>query len=244
MEDDVQRAARVSRLIGLEPLQAGRGAADGLGRLCLALARSLPASGVAVTLVVDHRPDAVVAASDGTSERLVEVQLTVGDGPSLDAAAARRPVLEPDLAGVGAGRWPAFGSAAQDAGVRAVFAFPMQVGAARLGVLEIYRDTSGSLTREQLLDSLAFTQAALDAVLDGHDRSASQDGTLDEAMTRNAVLYQAQGMVMAQLGVTLVEALSLIRAHAFSHDQRLGDVARDILAGRISLGRDGPRHGG
>jgi hypothetical protein len=244
MGDASERAARVSRLIALEPPQAQPSAAEGLRRLCSALLRALPASGVAVTLIVDHRPDAVVAASDATSERLMDVQRTVGDGPSLDAAAARRPVLEPDLAGAGSGRWPAFGSAAQDAGVRAVFAFPIQVGEARLGVLEIYRDTSGSLTREQLLDSLAFAEAALETVLDGQERPASRDGTIDEAMARNAVVYQAQGMVMVQLGVTLIEALSLIRAHAFAHDQRLGEVAHEIVAGRLAVGRDGPRHEG
>lgn len=246
MEDDSERAARVSRLIEREPPQPAAGAVAGLRRLCSALLRAVRASGVSITLIVDHRPDAVVAASDETSERLTELQLTAGDGPCLDAAAARRPVLEPDLARAGARRWPAFGSAAQEVGVRAVFAFPMQVGEARLGVLEIYRDSAGSLTPAQLLDALAFAQAALETVLDGQERGdqGNSGSAVEQAVAHNTALYQAQGMVMVQLGVSLVEALSLIRAHAFAQDQRLGDVAGKIVAGKLVLGRDGPRHEG
>jgi hypothetical protein len=49
-------------------------------------------------------------------------------------------------------------------------------------------------------------------------------------------------MVMVQLGVTLVEALARIRAHAFAENLRLTDVARDIVGRKIRLGRDEP-HG-
>jgi GAF domain/ANTAR domain len=242
MADDLDRAARVQRLIELEASGAAPRLAGRLHRLCAALLRALPASGVAVTLIVDHRPDTVVAASDGTSERLAELQLTLGEGPCQDAAAARRPILEPDLTGPRTGQWPAFGSAAQELGVRAVFAFPMQVGEAQLGVLEAYRENPGSLTRDQFLEALAFARAALEMVLDGYDRDqASHGSAVDAALTRNTALYQAQGMVMVQLGVTLVEALSLIRAHAFAHDLRLGDVARDIVAGKLTLDGDSSR---
>lgn len=239
--DDDDRAARVQRLVN-GSASGGQDSAERLGELCTALALALPATGVAITMLVDHRPGAVIAASDTGSERLAELQLTLGEGPSIDAAQACRPVLEPHL-GARIGLWPAFGVGAQDAGVRAVFAFPMQVGEARLGVLEVYRDSAGSLTRDQLLDALAFTRAALDSVLDHPTDGDSWHGAaLTGLLARNSVLYQAQGMVMVQLGVTLVEALSRIRAHAFAENLRLTDVARDIVGRKIRLGRDEP-HG-
>jgi hypothetical protein len=238
--DEDDRAARVRRLVSSQATGA-HGSAEQLAQMCAALARALPATGVAITLIVDHRPGAVVAASDPLSERLAELQLTLGEGPSADAAEARRPVLEPDL-GARIGLWPAFGAGAQAAGVRAVFAFPIQVGEARLGVVDIYREETGSLTRDQLLDALAFARVALDSML---DNPAPGDGHAGEGLlARNSVLYQAQGMVMIQLGVSLVEALSRIRAHAFLHDLRLTEVAHDIVGGRVKLGMDEPHRDG
>jgi hypothetical protein len=42
-------------------------------------------------------------------------------------------------------------------------------------------------------------------------------------------------MVMVQLGVSLAEAMSRLRAHAYAHDRRLGDVARDVVARRLII---------
>src|SRR5450755_3611990 len=42
-------------------------------------------------------------------------------------------------------RWPVFAPAAATVGVAATFAFPVQVGGIRLGVLDLYRDTTGGL---------------------------------------------------------------------------------------------------
>ena len=44
-------------------------------------------------------------------------------------------------------------------------------------------------------------------------------------MADQSVLYQAQGMVMVQLGVDLAEAMARLRAHAYAVDRRLADVA-------------------
>jgi AmiR/NasT family two-component response regulator len=45
-------------------------------------------------------------------------------------------------------------------------------------------------------------------------------------------------MVMIQLGVSLAEAMSRLRAHAFAQERRLGDVARDVVARRLEFAPD------
>ena len=56
----------------------------------------------------------------------------------MDAFAQGRPVLVSDLAARSAElRWPAFAPAAVAAGALAVFAFPLQIGAIRVGVLSL-----------------------------------------------------------------------------------------------------------
>jgi hypothetical protein len=63
-------------------------------------------------------------------------------------------------------RWPVFAPAALHAGVRAVFALPLQVGGIRLGVLDLYRAQSGDLDREQLADALLLADTACALLLD------------------------------------------------------------------------------
>ena len=48
-------------------------------------------------------------------------------------------------------------------------------------------------------------------------------------------VYQAQGMVMVQLDVSLQEAMSRLRAYAYVNDRRLNDVAADIVTGKLRM---------
>ncbi len=51
-------------------------------------------------------------------------------------------------------------------------------------------------------------------------------------------VHQAQGMLMVDLGVNAEEAMARLRAHASANGRTLGDVARDIVAGSLTLDRD------
>ncbi|MDQ7810735.1 GAF domain-containing protein [Amycolatopsis sp. A133] len=81
-------------------------------------------------------------ATDHVSAGLEDLQLTVGEGPCLDAFASGGPVLIADLAAATA-RWPAFTPAACELGAAAVFSVPLQIGVVRLGSLDLYRETPG-----------------------------------------------------------------------------------------------------
>jgi hypothetical protein len=224
--------------------QPAAGALDGvvgaLRRLCSAAAGALAASGIGVSVLAEDGARGVAAASDPASERIEELQFVLGEGPCIDAFTSRRPVLVPDLTDEAANRWPAYTPAAHDEGVRAVFAFPLQVGAARLGVLDVFRARAGPLTGTELRQAFAFTDLAVRTLLDGQDDAipgAAADG-LDEAIEHNAELFQAQGMVMVQLGVPLAEALVRIRAYTYAENRCLTDVARDIVARRLHFDPD------
>jgi hypothetical protein len=179
----------------------------------------------------------VAAASDAASERIDELQFTLGEGPCMVAFTSRRPVLEPDLTAGGALRWPIYAPAVRAEGVLAAFAFPLQVGAARLGVLDFYRQHSGTLSTDELAEALTFADVATTMLLDGQEKAApgAAAAGLDEALEYRFELYQAQGMVMVQMYVSLVEALVVLRAYAFSHDRDLAEVARDVVTRGLRL---------
>ncbi|GLW29360.1 GAF and ANTAR domain-containing protein [Actinoplanes regularis] len=213
---------------------------DLLQRVCRAAVGALSACGAGISVMTADGTRGVSAASDPVSERIEELQFVLGEGPCLDAFASRRPVLTIDLSAAATYQWPVYAPAAQDGGVRAVFAFPLQVGAVRLGVIDIFRDRVGPLTDEELRTALGFAEVTVEALLDrqanGHFRDG--DGAAVLAVGRRAELFQAQGMVMVQLGVSIGEALARIRAYAYAENLSLDDVARDVVNRRLRLDGD------
>jgi hypothetical protein len=238
-----ERLAAVRALIAAEPELSPADAADridGLGRLCRAASRALPAWGAAVTVMTAEGVQPVAVASDLRTQALEEQQFSFGEGPCVDAFAERRPVLEPDLGLSAFARWPAYTPAAYEQGVRAVFAFPLQIGAARLGVLDVYLDRPGTLSAAAVVQALAFGEVALWILLEGQAETAvdrPEEG-LESAVDSRSELFQAQGMVMIQLGTSLSEAMSRLRAHAYAHNRRLGDIAADVVARRLHFQPD------
>jgi GAF domain-containing protein len=234
-----ERFVRVSLLIADEPSRPGdRGVAGILRRLCSAAGRALSASAAGVSVLAEGGMRGVAAVSEPDHQPLEELQFTLGAGPCLEAFATRQPVLVPDLADAAAGRWPGYAQALHDRGVRAVFAFPLQIGAARLGALDVFRGEPGALTAGEFRDALTFADVAVTTLLDGQARAApgaAADGLDDEVVGQRAELFQAQGMVAVQLGISLVDALARLRAHAYAEDRALGDVACDVVARRLSF---------
>jgi hypothetical protein len=216
-----------------------------LRRLCRAVVVALAGSGAGLSVMAEDGLRGVTTGSDAVAEQLEELQFVVGEGPCIDALSSGRPVFVPDLTDGATRRWPAYAPAAYDGGVRAVFAFPLQVGAAQLGIMDVFRGRPGPLTADEVGQALTFAEIAVTTLLDGQDDAypGAPAAGLDEAIDGRAVLFQAQGMVMVQLGVSLAAALTRIRAYAFAHDRPLGEVARDIVARRLVLDRDAPPSG-
>lgn len=242
MKDPAGQFDRVWALIAAEPADHDDrpGVVGWMQRLCRAAATALPATGVGVSVMDGEGQPATVAASGPHSATVEDLQFVVGEGPCIDAYRDGRPVFAPDLTVAARVRWPGYAPAAQEHGVRAAFAFPLQIGAARLGALDVYRDRPGNLSPETTAEALTFADAAMTGLLNAQqDTNQGDDAlTLDEALDNRFELYQAQGMAAIQLGVGLHEAMIRIRAHAYAHNRALGDVADDIITRKIVLETD------
>jgi hypothetical protein len=124
-----------------------------------------------------------------------------------------------------------------------MFAFPLQVGAARLGALDVYRDQPGALSAWALSRALAYADVAMKTVLDAQEAVGDTGAWLStDGDDIHFEVYQAQSMVMIQLGVGAAEALSRMRAYAYANNRRLGQVSEDILGRRLTLEPDKPGH--
>lgn len=208
-----------------------------LQRVCRAAARDLPAMGVGISLLSSGQDPLPVAADSETSARVEDLQFLMGEGPCIDAYASRGPVLVPDLSAVTT-TWPGYAPAAHAQGVRAVFAFPLQIGAARLGAMDVYLDHTGLLAPEALARALTFAEVTRDGLLDRGTEQIGSGDSLDDLQGNRLEIYQAQGMLMALLGVDAEQALVRLRAHAYAHNRPVIDVARDIIMRKLTLESD------
>lgn len=204
-------------------------------RLCDLCAEVTHMSGAGIMLMAGDMPLGSVCTTDKVSAIIEELQYGLGEGPCVDAYHQGRPVLEPDLAEPAMSRWLAFAGPAVEAGVRAIFGFPLQVGAVRLGALNLYCDRPGSLSDEQHADALVMAEVAAQAVLVLQAKAAP--GTLAVELEAGAdfqyVVHQAAGMVAAQLDVSVGQALIRLRAYAFGNNRALAEVAQDVVARRL-----------
>jgi hypothetical protein len=200
-------------------------------RLCELCVELTGMSGAGIMLMHGDVPQGSVCTSNEVSTTIEELQYALGEGPCVDAYNSGRPVLEPDLAQPATPRWPAFSGPALDAGVRAVFGFPLHVGAVRLGALNLYCDRPGSLTGEQHADALVAADVATHAVLalQANAPPGQLAVALDAGSDFGYVVHQASGMVSAQLDVSVGQALIRLRAYSFGNDRPLADVARDVV---------------
>ncbi|NYJ74945.1 GAF domain-containing protein [Allobranchiibius huperziae] len=225
---DVDRAQQI-----LQQVQATDAADETLPQvLCQACAAALPVTGVAMALMSAQGPEGLIAASNDTAGALEELQFALGDGPSVDASRHHRPVLEPHFRATAMARWPGLGQPALIVGVEAVFAFPLQVGAIRLGVLTLYCDRPGHLSSNALTEAWSFSDAATKLML--HLQGQMPAGALHPALAlpghSRPEVHQATGMISVQAAVGLAEALLLLRARAFTEDRDILAVARDVIA--------------
>ena len=211
----------------------------GTSRLCDVCAVITEMTGAGIMLMDGDLPQGSVCTTNPVSALIEELQYTLGEGPCVDAYLQQRPVTEPDLADPAQARWLAFTRPAVEAGARAVFGFPLNVGGARLGALNLYRDQPGALTEDQYADALVMAAVAAQAVIGMQADAApgALGAELEIGTNFQFVVHQASGMVAVQLGVNVTEALVRLRAHAFGQDRLVADVAKDVVDGRLRFDR-------
>lgn len=217
------------------------GAPVAVGHACAVAISIVGIDSAAVAVTLAATPRETVYASDLTASAMEELTLTLGEGPGVDAL-SDGPALVADLAAAGClRRWPAFAPAAVSAGLRAMFALPLQVGGVHVGVMDLYRAQPGGVSGDQLADALLLADTACALLLDSGNHAATGGRQPDGVGPQHPEVHQATGMITVQLGVTAAVALIRLRAYAYAHDRRLRDVAADVVARRLRFHRDDDR---
>ena len=203
--------------------------------LCAGCVAALSVAGAGITIMAGDNAQVRMCASDATVRRLADLEFSLGYGPAVDAYQRGEPVLETDLVGRPPAGWPAFAGPAVDAGIRAIFAFPLRVGAARLGALTLFQMHPGDLGDDILADALIAADVITSAVM-ARQAGISEEALMDELtqdIGYHAEVHQASGMVAVQLQISVGDALARLRGRAFALDQPIDEVAVDVVARRL-----------
>ena len=231
-------------------LAGSGGALSAADRLCLACVELLGVDGAAISLMHAGMTQGTFGSSGELSRRLDELQFTFGEGPCLDAVSSGRPVLLDDVDDSREQRWPAFSRAASESGVQAVFALPVRVARSPVGALDLFSTRPGPLSDEDLDGSLWAAELAalplldlMTADVDWVAAGEGGDGWDQLASLERVEVYQATGMIIAQLDVDAAEALARLRAYAFGQGLTASEAAWAIVQRRVVLDADDSWHG-
>lgn len=211
------------------------GWASGVDDVVEAGASALEVTGLAVSLSAELTGLEPVACSSTTARRFDDLQFTLGEGPASDALRSGAEVSVADMSKERADRWPLLLREVVGLRVRAVFCFPMAIGAIRIGVLSATRSAPRRLTHQQRSDALTLAASLTTWYLSGTEEE--RDGADAPAFPQglHSAIHQATGMLSVQLALPLADALVGLRAHAYGKNRPILDVAQDIVSRRLRL---------
>ncbi len=146
-----------------------------LDHLVQRIVEILPVTGAGVTLISPTASPHDVAASDDAALRFVRLQAEIGDGPCLHAYESGEAVVVPDLRATD--MFKEFSPRALEAGLGAVFTFPLRNRDGQLGALDLYRDTPGALTHRDMEAAQTLADVTAAYLANAKARSELQDAS-------------------------------------------------------------------
>ncbi|MBP2325773.1 GAF domain-containing protein [Kibdelosporangium banguiense] len=193
------------------------------------------ADAVSVTVTVHSGLNPKTAASSHEWAVIVDKnQYEAGDGPCLEAARIREPVL---VSGKQAfARWPQFAADAARYGVHAYLSTPLALTGVEngqlIGALNVYGFQTDSFDRldEALLRLVTTTASATITNAQRYLKMRDVADHMRTAMASRAEIEQAKGVLMAVHGITAEEAFDKLVAQSQRTNTKLIVIARQLLA--------------
>lgn len=169
------------------------------------------------------------AASDERALEMELIQDRIEAGACYEAFLHNQLMVIEDLEI--SGRWPAYEHRAEQSGVRAVLAVPMNAWGETIGVVSIYRDEPGPWSHEDVEAAQIITSMGSGYVLHANRIRAQHDlaDQLQGALESRDLIGQAKGILMARGGVDAGTAFDQLRTVSQQQNVKLREVARKVV---------------
>lgn len=201
-------------------------------------ARLLGAPEVGLMLIDRAGVLQVVGSSTSRMHGMELFELQNKEGPCFDCFETGIAILNQDLDASAQGRWPQFTSAALNAGFHVVHALPMRLRKETIGALNVFNDSHNYLSESEAAVAQALADAATITIVQDQ---ALQDATLaaqqlQHALASRVVIEQAKGFVAERLNLDTDAAFRALRSYARTRNERIADVACDVVERRLDAG--------
>ena len=205
---------------------------DLLDRLVGFCVELLPAEAAGIVLGDARRELRAVAASDEAAYVVELLQLQADEGPCLDCFQTASPVKVADLSAA-ADRWPMFVAAVeQRSHFHSVHALPLRLRGRAIGALNLFGAVPATLPPPDLALGQALADVATIGIL--HERAIRHAAVVNEqlqaALNSRVIIEQAKGALAQYGGLATDVAFDRLRHYARSHNIRLSELARWIVA--------------
>lgn len=206
--------------------------------LCGPFVSAFGVTGAAVMTLGKPLGSETLCATGVDAARYSEIQLDLGEGPGWEALASHRPVLHSNIQHGRSASWPLAWQSFREAGVGALFAFPLAVAGIDVGAITLHVSSAASLTEAQVSDAThlarILSRQVLRRSLFAFSKLEGESAGWNANFSRREV-HQATGMVLAQMHVTPDDALLVLRGHAFATSRPVRDVAADVIARTLNF---------
>jgi len=199
--------------------------------LCAVAAEFMALDGAGIALTNDSEYLTSLCTSNVAAGALMNLEMTLGEGPTVDASRGDANE-EIDLLESTGQNWNSYRPEAVALGARAVFGYPIRLGAIRFGALSLFRNSPGPLQSGQSSDAYLMASVIGRSILatQAGDSPNILVGELTGASTLDFRVHQAAGMLAVQASMSVKDALVLLRAHAFAIGCQLSDLADRVVS--------------
>lgn len=195
----------------------------------------LDVDGIGVLLSEDG--DLTVATTKSPEGRRVEqLEVTLGEGPCVEAARTGQEVRATDLR-EWVDRYPRFAPAALDMGIHSIHAVPLTGHGSVFGALDIVNRAPVELPDANVAVARMLADTAVSYILAArlYEEASLLAGQLQRALDTRVIVEQAKGVLAERHGVTMAEAFERIRSYARGTNRRTPEVAHDVVDGSLLL---------
>ncbi len=178
--------------------------------------------GASVTLVGTAGGVETTASSGELVEQADQLQYTLEEGPCLRAAEQGGAYLIVDTRTDP--RWPRWGPAVAELGLRSVLSIHLFTDRRVLGALNLYYESKDDFADDEV--EVARVVAAHASVALAKLRS---ERDLWRAIDSRHLIGQAQGMLMERFKLSSEKSFSVLRRYSQQHNMKLGEVAGELV---------------
>lgn len=188
-------------------------------------------------MLPDQRGMLTSMAVSSEAVRLLEQQELAADrGPCVESHRQARELVFADV-DVTDERWPELGVLARANGIRAIHAIPLFAGDATVGVLNLFRPSTGGLggPDSRLARSMAATAGETVHRLQTHAQAPVRIDELTAALAEATVVERAKGMLAVRWRLDLDTVSAVLRHTARARRLRVGQLAEAVLTGTATV---------